>query len=129
MTGAVAQALVGYSFNEGVPQNQTQGTGQIAFAPDGTCTFVNGTGPTPANWYSVAPQPGIGANYWFFIVAKTGGSGFICSNFGVAQNMAVGTPTVLGTGAGTLTYTYKICSDQAGTQTVATGTNSYSDIG
>lgn len=127
MTGQ-QQFLVGRgNIGEGAPQNQTGGTGQTALLSNGTC-FVptTGTGPTPANWYTVAPQSGVGFLYWIK-ATDTGGTGTASALTGPSisgfTQMSVASPQCsIPSGLGSRTYSYQISSSATGTPVLSTGT-------
>lgn len=112
---------------EGAPQNQTGGTGQTFLLANGTCAVpASGTGPTPANWYTIAPQPGVGVFYWIK-ATDTGGTGTASPLTGPSisgfTNMAAGGPQVsIPSGIGTRTYSYQLSNSASGTPVLTTGT-------
>lgn len=127
MTGQ-QQILAGRgNAGEGAPQNQTGGTGQTTLLPNGTCfPPTSGTAPTPANWYTVAPQPGVGFLYWIK-ATDTGGTGTAAALTGPSisgfTQMSVASPQVsIPSGIGSRTYSYQISTSSSGTPVVSTGT-------
>lgn len=121
MTGATAQALVGFGgYVEGTPQNQSGGVNN-SFQPDGTNKITTGVNATPVNWNSVAPLPGIGAAYWIKFT-QTGGLPLLAGpGVGSFANMASAifpNPN----GVGSSTFSYQISSSSTGAPVVASGT-------
>lgn len=113
------------NIGEGAPQSQTGGSNFFLKA-DGTCSNLSGTNPTPSNWYTIAPQPGVGVFYWIK-ATDTGGTGTAAPLIGASisgfTNMAGGGPLIsIPSGIGTRTYNYQISSSASGTPVVATGT-------
>jgi hypothetical protein len=106
---------------EGGPQNQAGGVNNT-FNSDGTNSITTGTNATPVNWYSVAPQVGVGALYTItFTDAGTGtGTATGITNNGVALSLAVSQFPAATGGIGSRNFTYAI-KNAAGT-TVASGT-------
>lgn len=122
MTACVQLLLATGGIGEGAPQNQTGGQNNL-WNPDGTNgPLTAGYGAmTPVNWYSVAPQTGVGALFTF-TATDTGGSGATgITNNGVALALTSSQGPVATGGAGSRTFSYVI-KNLAGT-TVASGTS------
>lgn len=126
MTGQQQILAARGSVGEGVPQNQTGGTGVTTLNGDGTCAVSGGTAPTPANWYTVAPQEGVGFAYWIK-ATDTGGTGTAAPLTGPSisgfTNMGSGGPQChIPSGIGTRTYSYQISNSSSGSPVLSTGT-------
>jgi hypothetical protein len=119
------QFLIGSGgVGEGAPQNQSGGINSL-FNSDGTNT-VGFTAPTPPNWYSIAPQTGVGDFYWIK-VTDTGGTGTAAALTGFSvsgfTSLSAGGPQAsIPSGIGTRTYSYQLSSSSSGSPVVASGT-------
>lgn len=107
---------------EGAPQNQTGGVNS-AFNTNGTNGPVtSGVNFTPVNWFSVAPQPGVGAFYTitFTDTGLSSGTATTISNNNVPLSLASNQFPGPASGIGGRNFSYVI-KDLSGT-TVASGT-------
>lgn len=125
MTGQQQIAISIGGVGEGVPQNQSGGV-NVSYNQDGTCTRSS-TLPTPNNWYSRAPETGVGYAYWIKAVdtglsfgtaaALTGPSISGFTNIGNA-----GLQASIPSGIGGRNYSYQIANNSSGSPVLASGT-------
>lgn len=124
MTGQQQLMLGSGGIGEGHPQNQSGGV-NVNYKVDGTCTGT--TLPSPVNWYTITPQPGVGNFFWIKAMDTglsagtaaplTGASisGFTLIN---GNGLQAGIPS----GIGGRNYSYQISSSSSGSPVVASGT-------
>jgi len=106
---------------EGAPQNQSGGVNNT-FNSDGTNSITTGANATPVNWYSVAPQVGVGALYTiaFTDTGLSSGTALVILNNGATFSLSTSQFPSPSGGIGGRNFSYVI-KNLAGT-TVASGT-------
>lgn len=124
MTGQQQIAISIGGTGEGVPQNQSGGV-NVNYKQDGTCTAS--TNPSPLNWYSRAPETGVGYAYWIKAVDTGLSSGTAApltgpsisgfTNIGISS-LQVSIPS----GIGGRNYSYQIANNSSGSPVLASGT-------
>lgn len=125
MTGQ-QQLLVGSGgIGEGAPQNQSGGINSV-FNSNGTNSIGAAT-PTPPNWYTIAPQPGVGNFYWIKVTDTGLSSGTALALTGASVSgfttLGSGGPqATIPSGSGGRNYSYQISSSSSGSPVVASGT-------
>lgn len=124
MTGTQQLLLGSGGRGEGAPQNQSGGV-NVTFKSDGTCTAF--TPATPVNWYTIAPQPGVGDFFWIKLTDTGLSSGTAGALTGPSisgfTNLSAGGPQAsIPAGIGGRNYSYQISSSSSGAPVVASGT-------